>query len=653
MRNQKVILPDYRKSCSLADLRKYSRGLSAPLAVDLFSGAGGMSLGLENAGFQVILGVDYDRSAIATHRAYFGGCSLEADLSDPCTLEEIVSSLAGVRISLLAAGPPCQPFSMAGRGKVRSLAEGGGRVHDDRRELWSSVIEIAGKLLPKTVLIENVPGMAQGEDVKVVGKIIESLGRIGYEVYAKVLASRDYCVPQIRERIFIIAVERGTSFKWPYASKQEVTLRDAISDLPEVEPGLLNEWVPSGRPRNAFQRMARRRHESGGCGKVYDHYTRGVRSDDHEAFRMMDHRTRYPDLPEELRRYRSDAFTDKYKRLHWDSVSRTITAHLQRDGYSFIHPEQHRTLTVREAARIQTFPDWFRFSGSMGNAFAQIGNAVPPVLAETLGRSILRANGLPKAEMRRPSAGRVKEILAQWMSAQIPSSLLRPWHGGASLWHTVMGLVLSTDRNGGDTAREFWETYSQRWPSPEKFLKDGMRETAIRALGGNGAPGQLERVALILGSNGDSWDGVKDKLKTELRTEIFSRVSALMGKGSSLAALPQVVRVAERVFGEGLKGPKVNRQLALACLVGETEDPRIHGAMLEIADRLCLADVKHCGICPLKTVCSGAEGIRAGRARGTGNIIGNACNGTDGSMGAHFLKALNKCMKVSGLPNNS
>jgi len=568
-------------------------------------------------------------------------------------LERIVTSLAGVRISLLASGPPCQPFSMAGRGKIRSLAEGGFRGHDDRRELWCSVIDIAEKLLPKTVLIENVPGMAQGEDVKVVGKIIESLDRIGYDVYARVLASRDYGVPQIRERIFIIAVETGTSFKWPSATKQKVTLRDAISDLPEVEPGIFNECIPSGSPGSAFQRMARKRHESGGHGKVYDHYTRGVRSDDHEAFRMMDHRTRYPDLPEELRRYRSDAFTDKYKRLDWDNVSRTITAHLQRDGYSFIHPGQHRTLTVREAARIQTFPDWFRYSGSMGNAFAQIGNAVPPVLAEALGRAIIRAIGIPKSESRRSSAGKVKEILVNWMSGQNSSDLLRPWHGGTSLWHTVMGLVLSNERNGGSTAREFWKTYSQRWPSPEMFLKDGMRETAIRALGGNGASEQLERIALILEGQGENWGGVQDKLKAELRAEIFSRVSALMGKGSALAALSQVVRVVERVSGEVLKGPKANRQLALACLIGETEDPRVHGAMLEIADRLCLADVKHCGVCPLKKVCSSAKGKRTGRPRGTCKIIGNACNGTDGSMEALFLKALSRCIKVSGLTHIS
>ena len=119
--------------------------------------------------------------------------------------------------------------------------------------------------------------------------------------------------------------------------------------------------------------------------KVFDHITRPVRDDDVRAFELLDAETRYSDLPDELKRYRDDIFDDKYKRLDADDVSRTITAHIAKDGYWYIHPEQNRTLTVREAARIQTFPDWFRFAGPPSAAFRQIGNAVPPRLGFAVG----------------------------------------------------------------------------------------------------------------------------------------------------------------------------------------------------------------------------------------------------------------------------
>src|SRR5665811_2033713 len=108
-------------------------------------------------------------------------------------------------------------------------------------------------------------------------------------------------------------------------------------------------------------------------GVLHDHMTRAVRTDDLEIFELMDSKTLYSDIPEHLRRYKADSFNDKYKRLAWDEVSRSITAHIAKDGYWYIHPEEHRTLTVREAARLQTFPDSFRFAGQPSHRFSQIG----------------------------------------------------------------------------------------------------------------------------------------------------------------------------------------------------------------------------------------------------------------------------------------
>src|SRR5690606_5156885 len=161
-----------------------------------------------------------------------------------------------------------------------------------------------------------------------------------------------------------------------------------IGDLPDVEGGAnatsMRYSASSGR--TALQRISRWGLRSEERGIIYDHYTRAVRDDDLTAFRMMTSGTKYSDLPEELRRYRSDIFDDKYNRLDWDKPSRTITAHLSKDGYWYIHPAQNRTITVREAARIQTFPDSFRFQGGMSNAFRQIGEAVPPILSAAIGR---------------------------------------------------------------------------------------------------------------------------------------------------------------------------------------------------------------------------------------------------------------------------
>src|SRR5205085_7290206 len=122
--------------------------------------------------------------------------------------------------------------------------------------------------------------------------------------------------------------------------------------------------------------------------------------DDAEAFRLLKEGQTYRDLPTKLQRYRTDIFDDKYKRLAWDEVSRSITAHIAKDGYWYIHPEQHRTLSIREAARIQTFPDRFRFAGEPTHRYRQIGNAVPPLLAEHLGRSIHGALARPRGRRR-------------------------------------------------------------------------------------------------------------------------------------------------------------------------------------------------------------------------------------------------------------
>ena len=155
------------------------------------------------------------------------------------------------------------------------------------------------------------------------------------------------------------------------------------------EPSPIAPGCAGDEPLSAFAARAREGCTGDSARVVHDHVTRPVRADDFEAFKLMNSQTLYSDLPAALRRYRADIFDDKYNRLSWDDPSRTITAHLAKDGYWYIHPEQHRSLTVREAARLQTFPDAFRFAGCRSHQFQQIGNAVPPVLARQIGSAIL------------------------------------------------------------------------------------------------------------------------------------------------------------------------------------------------------------------------------------------------------------------------
>ena len=352
-----------------------------PLAIDLFSGAGGLGAGVEAAGWRVVASTDFDDRALETHRANFPGLALKTDMSDPKQVEDFINLLEGVEIDLVVGGPPCQPFSTAGRAKIRSLVERGLRdAHDARKELWQSFVHVVLAVKPRAVIMENVPDMALGDDLLVIRKIANILEKNGYIVDYRLLNAWQHGVPQHRKRFILQARRDGQEPIWPQPEKTEVTVRDAIYDLPALKDSLGKREVKyDAPPQSALARSLR-----GQENILYDHMTRPVREDDKKAFELMTSKTKYSDLPESLRRYRSDIFTDKYKRLDWNELSRSITAHIAKDGYWYIHPSEPRTLSVREAARIQTFPDSFRFSGTRSDAYRQIGNAVPPKLGQAI-----------------------------------------------------------------------------------------------------------------------------------------------------------------------------------------------------------------------------------------------------------------------------
>ncbi|MGK3950953.1 DNA cytosine methyltransferase [Microbacterium sp. I2] len=410
--------PDAPDDKSFADWCAAEKEAGRPLAIDLFSGAGGLGAGVEAAGWTVVTAVDHDKAALETHRANFRGHALEVDMSDEAQVGALIERLRPLGIDLVAGGPPCQPFSRAGRAKIRSLVEDGVRdAVDARKELWRSFIDVVTALQPRAVLMENVPDMAIGDDLIVIREIAEILEGAGYIVDYRLLDAWRHGVPQHRKRFILQARRDGAVPRWPSFSDDRPTVRDAIEDLPSLGGTTGARELPySSEPTSE---LARRLRASAKSGVIHDHMTRPVRADDREAFELMTSSTLYSDLPDRLKRYRSDTFNDKYKRLAWDDLSRTITAHIAKDGYWYIHPAEHRTLTVREAARIQTFPDDFRFAGTRSDAFRQIGNAVPPTLGRVVAEMVLPLD-VPRTDVA--SLPAMRDRLTAWARKQREST---------------------------------------------------------------------------------------------------------------------------------------------------------------------------------------------------------------------------------------
>lgn len=605
----RVSLDAHPMSCSLDEVGALAAGLSRPLAVDLFCGAGGLSLGLEMAGFKVILAADSDEHAVATHRAHFGGCTVRTDLSRKAELLKLAHALSDVRVDLLAAGPPCQLFSRAGRGKLRSLRRDFADSGETVAELWMAVIELARLVRPRAVLVENVPGAVESENVRMVASLVRELEAIGFEVHTRLLAARDYGVPQHRERLFIVGVEPGSLFTWPQPSDRRITVRDAIGDLPPVRGGEREEWCRYDGPRSEFQHWARQGVPPEQADRVYDHYTRPVRDDDLIAFRLMDENTRYSDLPPSLRRYRADIFTDKYKRLSWDDVARTVTAHMAKDGYWYIHPDQHRTLTVREAARLQSFPDWFRFCGTPGQALRQIGNAVPPLLACALGKAIREALSRPKLGQTHGLRPELSDMLVRWITSLPEHELSAPWRRCGEVWPVLLGTLLF-ERSPRDVIADLWPMYNARWPTPESFLADSMAETAVLAIRSPKVLRQLRQLAQALQHDG------RDNVAQRLRVDGLSRVrlsvtAALCGDARAAQLSAPLLRVLRRIRGCSSDLSRVEARLMLARLIGERSPGLVLAALLEVADQFCRTGDPNCHGCPLASGCktqnSGAD----------------------------------------------
>lgn len=379
--------------------------------IDLFAGAGGLSCGLEQAGFKPVLANELVEQYAHTYQINHPETKVvvgDVRQVDEKKLHELVKEYK--EIDLIAGGPPCQGFSV--NAPIRSL-------DDPRNHLFKEYLRIVNEIRPKAVIIENVPGIISLGKGTVVEQIYEILNGMGYKVDHKILFAGHYGVPQMRFRTVFIAVrDRREAIVFPepeyYATavanfggsktlcynltpmdelvlKPRTTVWDAIGDLPEIVGGVgdgVYEYPQS--PETEFQRYVRKNSK-----KITSHFCAKLSAINIERLKYIPQGGSWRDipfelLPEGLKRARRSDHTKRYGRLNPNDLCSTIMTKCDPHWGSFFHPTQARALSVREAARIQSFPDEYVFTGNMTQQYEQVGNAVPPLLGKAVGEAILK-----------------------------------------------------------------------------------------------------------------------------------------------------------------------------------------------------------------------------------------------------------------------
>lgn len=381
-----------------------------PTVLDLFCGAGGMSLGFQNAGCKILGGIDINPHAIRTHHKNFPNCKLNIEAQDIAEINLNKLSIKPGEVDILIGGPPCQVYSQIGLGKLKSL--GKNIEIDPRNFLYQNFVKFIGFYKPLFFIMENVDSLINKKIfITIIQELEKGLAKKhnnypGYRIKHSILTASDYGVPQIRKRLFIVGVRQDLDYEFEFPkpfSQKPITVGEAISDLLPLTPPYLpfrskTSGVPQKdikkpyrlTPQSKYQEKMRRKiTKIPETDRVMNHICRSHNPLDMICFAMLPQEGKYIDLPETMRRYRWDIFDDKYKRLPWDKPSWTLTAHMQKDCLAYIHPYQNRSISVREAARLQSFPDHFIFDAPMTRMFELVGNSVPPLLAEAIAKPIV------------------------------------------------------------------------------------------------------------------------------------------------------------------------------------------------------------------------------------------------------------------------
>lgn len=372
------------------------------MCIDLFAGAGGLSAGFRDAGFEIGGALESIARYSQTHELNFPGSkTVTADANElpPEVFAEKVSLTR--RPDVIVGGPPCQTFSTIGRAKIRHVK--GCDKSDPRNYLFQSYLDYVKYFTPDIFVMENVPQLKTRFGGALFDRLLDLASSCGYEIQFSVLNAVDFGVPQNRKRLFIVGHKSGISFSFPKpifddgqldllrpGGPKVRTVGEALEDLPAIYDGCrLGDLPYAKEARTEFQSEVRSTK-----GVVGNNICRVSNDRAKRVFAHMKQGDRYMDLDPEVRKilpFREDIFHDRLKRLRADEPSWTVLAHIGMDGYMYIHPWEDRTLSVREAARLQSFHDDFQFVGNMREQYIQVGNAVPPLLATKIAGSVMAA----------------------------------------------------------------------------------------------------------------------------------------------------------------------------------------------------------------------------------------------------------------------
>ena len=372
-------------------------GTLRPTVIDLFSGAGGLSVGFEQAGFNLLAANDFDKCAAATYQLNHPRTRFLFGPIERLTQQDLLEA-AGLRrgdLDVLVGGPPCQAFSIYNHQRG---------LQDERSGLFRHYLRIVSGLMPRFVVIENVTGIKSVSGGQAVNEIRTELRSLGYHVDSRTLKAEEYGVPQERRRIFFLGSRDGCEVQWPRPTNTAeydmmatlrglgplVTVSEAIGDLPPLDIGAGSEEMAyTSGAKSKYQRLLR-----AGAHQVFNHIAPQLAPINIERMSYIPQGGSWRDLPYHLlpagmKLARRSDHTKRYGRLHPDRQASTILTKCDFHWGAYIHPEQDRTITVREAARFQSFPDSFRFLGSRVKQYKQVGNAVPPIVAQAVAGAVL------------------------------------------------------------------------------------------------------------------------------------------------------------------------------------------------------------------------------------------------------------------------
>lgn len=346
--------------------------------IDLFAGCGGLSKGFMDAGYDILVGVDNDQAALNTFALnHVGAIAMNADLSQQETFDAIREAAGERPIDVIIAGPPCQGFSLTGP-----------RNFDDpRNKLYLAVIEMVRQFQPRGFIIENVPGMATMYDGQVRNEILRRFSEMGYNVESQILCAADYGVPQLRRRLIFMGVRNDIGnpvFPEPILDEEHyVTCRQALDDLPSRENELgQEEDVYIQAPHTDYQILMREN-----CQVLHNHVAVDHKQFVKDTIALVPEGGNYKDLPTGWGESRK--FHEAWTRYDGNRPSKTIdTGHR-----NHFHYQYNRVPTIRENARLQSFPDDFVFTGTKTQQNRQVGNAVPPLLGQALAEALLAIIG--------------------------------------------------------------------------------------------------------------------------------------------------------------------------------------------------------------------------------------------------------------------